>query len=29
MDVGHSHKQRYQVIAFGPGGRRAVFATHG
>jgi hypothetical protein len=29
MDLGHNHKQRYQVIAFGPGGRRAVFATHG
>jgi hypothetical protein len=29
MDVGHSHKQRYQVFAFGPGGKRAVFATHG
>jgi hypothetical protein len=29
MDVGHNHKQRYQVVAFGPGGRRAVFATHG
>jgi hypothetical protein len=29
MDVSHSHRQRYQVIAFGPGGKRAVFATHG
>jgi hypothetical protein len=29
MDVGHNHKQRYQVFAFGPGNRRAVFATHG
>jgi hypothetical protein len=29
MDVGHSHKQRYQVFAFGAGGKRAVFATHG
>ena len=29
MDVGHNHKQRYQVVAFGPGGRRAVFANHG
>jgi hypothetical protein len=29
MDVGHNHKQRYQVVAFGPGGRRAAFATHG
>jgi hypothetical protein len=29
MDVRHNPKQHYQVIAFGPGGRRAVFATHG
>ena len=29
MDVGHNHKQRYQVFAFGPGGKRAAFATHG
>jgi hypothetical protein len=29
MDVGHNHKQRYQVFAFGPGGKRTVFATHG
>jgi hypothetical protein len=29
MDVGHNHKQRYQVFAFGPAGRRAVFAAHG
>ena len=29
MDVGHDHKQRYQVVAFGPAGKRAVFATHG
>jgi len=29
MDIGHDHKQRYQVVAFGPGGRRAIFATHG
>ena len=29
MDVGHNHKQRYQVFAFGPGNRRTVFATHG
>jgi hypothetical protein len=29
MDVGHNHKQRYQVFAFGAGGRRSVFATHG
>ena len=29
MDIGHNHKQRYQMIAFGPGGKRAVFATHG
>ena len=24
-----SHVERYQVIAFGPGARRSVFATHG
>ncbi|HEX8580326.1 MAG TPA: DUF411 domain-containing protein [Allosphingosinicella sp.] len=29
MDVGHNQKQPYQVIAFGPGGRRLVFARHG
>jgi hypothetical protein len=29
MDVGHNHKQKYQVFAFGPGGRRSVFANHG
>jgi hypothetical protein len=29
MDVGHDHRQRYQVIAFGANGRRSVFATHG
>ena len=29
MDVGHNMRQRYQVIGFGPAGRRAVFATHG
>jgi len=29
MDVGHSYKQRYQVVAFGPGGKRAAFAAHG
>ena len=29
MDVGHNHKQRYQVFAFGAGDRRSVFATHG
>ena len=29
MDVGHNHRQRYQVIAFGAGSRRSVFATHG
>ncbi|HEX9946253.1 MAG TPA: DUF411 domain-containing protein [Allosphingosinicella sp.] len=29
MDVGHNHRQRYQVFAFDPAGRRSVFATHG
>jgi hypothetical protein len=29
MDVGHTHKQRYQVFAFGDGGKRSVFATRG
>ena len=29
MDVGHNHKQRYQVFAFSAGGKRSVFATHG
>jgi hypothetical protein len=29
MDVGHDHKQDYQVIAFAPGGKRSVFAVHG
>ena len=29
MDVGHSHRQRYQVFAFDSAGRRSVFATHG
>jgi hypothetical protein len=29
MDVGHNQKQRYQVFAFGPGGKRTVFAAHG
>lgn len=29
MDVGHSHRQRYQVLAFDSAGRRSVFATHG
>jgi hypothetical protein len=29
MDVGHNSKQPYQVTAFGPGGRRAVWARHG
>ena len=29
MDVGHSHRQRYQVFAFDGAGRRSVFATHG
>ena len=29
MDVGHEHRQRYQVFAFDAAGRRSVFATHG
>lgn len=29
MDVGHSRRQPYQVVAFGPHGRRAVYARHG
>ena len=29
MDVGHSHRDRYQVMAFDHSGRHAVFATHG
>jgi hypothetical protein len=29
MEVSTGEIQRYQVFAFGPGGRRAVFATHG
>ncbi|HYG31121.1 MAG TPA: DUF411 domain-containing protein [Allosphingosinicella sp.] len=29
MDVGHNRRQPYQVVAFGPNGRRAVFAHHG
>ncbi len=29
MDVGHDRRDPYQVFAFGPGGRRAVFASHG
>jgi hypothetical protein len=29
MDVGHNHRQRYQVMAFDSAGRTAVFATHG
>ncbi|TFI57204.1 DUF411 domain-containing protein [Sphingomonas parva] len=29
MDVGHDHRQRYQVFAFSAGGKRSVFATHG
>ena len=28
MDVGHSVREPYQVIAFGQGGRRSVFASH-
>jgi hypothetical protein len=29
MEVPGGEKQRYQVFAFGPGGKRTVFATHG
>ena len=29
MDVGHNHRQRYQVVAFSAAGKRSVFATHG
>ena len=29
MDVGHNRRDPYQVIAFGPKGRRSVFARHG
>ena len=29
MDVGHDHRQRYQVFAFGADGRRTFFAVHG
>ena len=29
MDVGHDHRQRYQVMAFDASGRHSVFATHG
>jgi hypothetical protein len=29
MDVGHNHRQRYQVFAFSAGGKRSVFAGHG
>ncbi|HYE28936.1 MAG TPA: DUF411 domain-containing protein [Allosphingosinicella sp.] len=29
MDVGHTVRQRYQVIAFDAAGRQSVFATHG
>ena len=29
MDVGHDHRQRYQVFAFDAAGRQSVFATHG
>ena len=29
MDVGHDHKQAYQVIAFAADGRQSVFASHG
>lgn len=29
MDVGHSRRDPYQVIAFAPNGRRSVFARYG
>ncbi|HYJ29661.1 MAG TPA: DUF411 domain-containing protein [Allosphingosinicella sp.] len=29
MDIGHTRRDPYQVIAFGPAGRRAVYARHG
>jgi hypothetical protein len=29
MDVGHSRHQPYRVTAFGPDGRRAVYARYG
>lgn len=29
MDVGHGHKEAYNVYAFGADGRRSVFARHG
>jgi hypothetical protein len=29
MDVGHGRTEPFQVISFGPAGRRAVFARHG
>jgi hypothetical protein len=29
MDIGHDHRQRYQVFAFGADGRRTSFAVHG
>jgi hypothetical protein len=29
MDVGHSRRDPYKVLAFGPNGRRSVFASHG
>ena len=29
MDVGHNRREPFQVIAFGPGDRRAVYARHG
>ena len=28
MDVGHNHKQPYQVFAFGHGGKRSVFGSY-
>ena len=29
MDVGHSHREKYEVFAFSAGGKRTLFATHG
>ena len=29
MDVGHNHRQKYQVFAFDAAGRQSLFATHG
>jgi hypothetical protein len=29
MDIGHTHREAYSVIAFGPDGARATYARHG